>query len=157
MDGDIGFSWRHFEYIDPPVIMSYSPDFGGATVEVDEVIVKGYGFQKIIQLFCNYGNLSVRAAVIDSFTLKCPIPSHPPGQVRFSVVDQYSHLSLDFVHGESPSFYFIPESSIHSVLPTWNTSKAGSLSFVKGSNLNQHCSGHPLPASVVIYYTQFSC
>jgi len=136
VDGDVGFSWRHFEYIDPPVIMSYSPDFGGATVEVDEVIVKGYGFQKIIQLFCNYGNLSVRAAVIDSFTLKCPIPSHPPGQVRFSVVDQYSHLSLDFVHGESPSFYFIPESSVHSVLPTWNASKAGSLSFVKGSNFN---------------------
>lgn len=136
VDGDVSLSWRHFEYFDPPIIMSYSPNFGGATVEVDEVIVKGNGFQKIIQLFCNYGNLSVRAAVIDPFTLKCPIPSHPPGQVRFSVVDDYSYLSLDFVHGASSSFYFIPESSIHSILPTWNASKAGSLSFVKGSNFN---------------------
>ena len=130
-------SWRYFEYIDPPSITSYTPHFGGATVGVGDMIIRGSGFSAAVQLYCMYGDSSVRATFVHSSTLRCSIPSHPPGEVRFSVVDQYSsHPLLGFEHDGSFTFHFIPESSIHSVIPMWNASKYGSISFVKGSNVN---------------------
>ncbi|KAL7513815.1 hypothetical protein ACHAXN_011176 [Cyclotella atomus] len=137
VDGDAKPStWRHFDYIDPPTITSYEPLFSGTTLPVDQMTVRGAGFRKMIQLFCVFGDVSTRINVLDSTTLTCPIPSHPPGEVVFDVVDQFSYLSLDFSLEGQPKFNYLPESSIHSIVPMWNSSKSGMLTFMKGSNFD---------------------
>ena len=131
-------SWRYFEYIDPPFITSYAPHFGGASLGVSETIIRGRRFSDLVQHYCMFGDSPVRATFVDSSTLKCYVPSHQPGEVRFSVIDQYSFPHLGFEHDEPYLFHYVPESSIHSVNPVWwiTTKTTHSLSFIKGSNLN---------------------
>ena len=130
-DGEIGSSWKYFEYIEMPQITAWDHRFGEA-----EVTVRGAGFRNVLGIVCAFGKVKVRATVIDGSKLLCPIPQHEPGVVDFYIIDQYALSEITLAEGLSSHFHFYPETSVYSVYPTWNVTRAGSLVFVKGTNFD---------------------
>ncbi len=128
-------SWKHFEYIEDPVITSIHPSVGTSIGGAD-VVVRGSGFRGIsLPLYCVFGDAKVRAVLIDSSTMMCAIPRHPQGKVIFRVVDQFDH-SMKTSTLVPPQFEFVPEPSIETVNinPTGNASESRSMLFARGSN-----------------------
>ena len=127
-------SWKHFEYIDDPVVTSFYPSVGTSLGGAD-IVVRGAGFQNNLQLYCVFADIKVRAVLVDSSTMLCEIPRHPPRKVNFRVVDQYDR-ALDTLTEVSSQFELVPEPSIESVNidPTTNATRAGSLLYARGSN-----------------------
>ncbi|KAK1742182.1 IPT/TIG domain-containing protein, partial [Skeletonema marinoi] len=126
-------SWKYFEYIDDPVVASFHPLVGTSLGGAD-VVIRGKSFRNTIQLYCVFADIHVRAVVVDSSTMLCEIPRHPPGIVSFRVADQYDR-TLDTSTELSSQFKFVPEPSIEAVNmnPSENATRAG-LIFARGSN-----------------------
>lgn len=137
-EADIGStSWKYFEYIAPPQVYSISPVFGDSGVKGGrEVTVRGFGFRNTMQMACTFGMVDAHAIFIDSTTILCDIPQHPPGVVDFSIVDRYAVSAFAPAENSSTKFYFVPRASIYDVGDAWNVADAGSIILARGTNFD---------------------